>query len=62
VKVYFTTLRGLVDMGYAYAIVGGAGPTDFYTKTIGAIPIPDSSPGIDRDRLKKTGVNEKNAP
>ena len=46
-------MRGLADMGYAYAIIGGAGPTDFYAKTIGAIPIPDSSPGIYRDRLKK---------
>jgi len=38
--------------GYAYAIVGGADKLGFYEKTIGAIEIPGSSPGIYRDRLK----------
>jgi GNAT superfamily N-acetyltransferase len=47
-------MRGLADMGYAYAVIGAAGPVEFYTRTLGAIPIPGSSPGIYRDRLKKT--------
>jgi hypothetical protein len=38
-------------MGYAYAIIGGAGPVDFYQKTVGAIEIEGSVPGIYRDRL-----------
>lgn len=32
--------------GYGYAIVGGAADPAFYTRVAGAIPIPDSSPGI----------------
>jgi predicted N-acetyltransferase YhbS len=34
------------DQGYAYAIIGGVGPADFYAKCAGAIPIPGSTPGI----------------
>jgi GNAT superfamily N-acetyltransferase len=32
--------------GHAYAIIGGVGPSEFYAKTVGAIAIPDSAPGI----------------
>ena len=32
--------------GYAYAIIGGVGPADFYARCVGAIPIPGSTPGI----------------
>ena len=39
-------LSGLREMGYVYAIIGGAGPVRFYQKTVGAIVIPDSEPGI----------------
>jgi GNAT superfamily N-acetyltransferase len=34
------------EQGYAYAIVGGVGPAEFYAKCVGAIPIPGSTPGI----------------
>lgn len=47
------SLWGLREMGYVYAIVGGAGPVHFYQKTVGAIVIPDSEPGIYTDMLKK---------
>ena len=40
-------------MGYVYAIIGNAGPVHFYQKTVGAIIIPDSEPGIYTDSLKK---------
>jgi len=33
-------------MGYAYAIIGDVGPSAFYERTVGAIQIPDSAPGI----------------
>lgn len=36
---------------YAYAVIGWAGPTDFYTKTVGATIIEDSAPGIYRGPL-----------
>lgn len=48
------SLWGLREMGYVYGIIGSAGPTDFYTRTVGAIPIPDSEPGIYTDLLKMT--------
>ena len=39
------SMIGLRELGYAYAIIGAAGPTDFYEKTLGATPIPGSTPG-----------------
>jgi GNAT superfamily N-acetyltransferase len=38
--------------GYGYAVIGGAGPTEFYAKTAGAIIIEDSEPGIYKGMLK----------
>jgi hypothetical protein len=32
--------------GYGYAIIGSVGPTDFYRKAVGAVEIPDLTPGI----------------
>jgi predicted N-acetyltransferase YhbS len=46
-------LNGLKEMGYAYAIIGGAGPTEFYARAVGAVPIEGSAPGIYGDGLKK---------
>jgi len=34
------------DDGYAYAIIGGVGPAEYYSKTVGATVIAGSSPGI----------------
>ena len=46
------SLWSLREMGYVYAIIGAAGPVRFYQKTVGAIIIPDSEPGIYTDSLK----------
>jgi predicted N-acetyltransferase YhbS len=46
------SLIALREMGYVYAIIGAAGPVDFYRNTVGAIAIPDSEPGIYTDLLK----------
>ena len=46
-------LNAMAHQGYAYAIIGGAGPIDFYAKTVGAVPIEGSSPGIYRGLLKE---------
>lgn len=46
------SLAALREMGYVYAIIGAAGPVHFYQKTVGAIVIPDSEPGIYTDLLK----------
>jgi predicted N-acetyltransferase YhbS len=47
------SLWGLREMGYAYGIIGGAGPVDFYAKHCPATVIPDSEPGIYTDPLRK---------
>ena len=46
------SLWGLRELGYVYAVIGGAGPVEFYERTVGAIVIPDSEPGIYVDLLK----------
>ena len=46
------SLLSLRDLGYVYGIIGGAGPVEFYRRTVGAIVIPDSEPGIYADLLK----------
>ena len=46
------SLWALREMGYVYAIIGAAGPVRFYQKTVSAIIIPDSEPGIYTDALK----------
>ena len=47
------SLFALRELGYVYAIIGAAGPVRFYQKTVGAIIIPDSEPGIYIDKLKQ---------
>ena len=45
-------LWGMREMGYAYGIIAGVGPAEFYTRCCGATLIPDSTPGIYTDMLK----------
>ena len=47
----FKALESLRDMGYAYGIIGGVGPREFYEKNCGAIEIPGSDPGVYSDIL-----------
>ncbi|MFN6269517.1 MAG: GNAT family N-acetyltransferase [Akkermansiaceae bacterium] len=47
----FKSLESLREMGYAYGIIGGVGPRDFYEKNCGAIEIPGSDPGVYADIL-----------
>jgi GNAT superfamily N-acetyltransferase len=46
-------LHAMYAEGYAYAVIGSVGPADFYSKTVGATIIPDSSPGIYRGMLQE---------
>jgi len=39
--------------GYGYAFIGAAGPADFYAKCCGAVPVPDSTPSIWYDMLRR---------
>jgi GNAT superfamily N-acetyltransferase len=50
------SLKGMWDIGYAYAIIGSAGPVKFYEKVVNAIPIENSVPGIYK------GIFRKNNP
>ena len=52
-------LHAMSGGGYAYAVIGGAGPKDFYAKTVGAVEIPGSSPGIYRDFLRPPEPEKK---
>jgi GNAT superfamily N-acetyltransferase len=45
-------LQAMRDVGYGYAVIGAAGPVDFYTRLCGATAIEGSVPGIYRGMLK----------
>ncbi len=47
----YKALEAMREEGYAYAIIGGVGPREFYEKACGAIEIPGSDPGIFADLL-----------
>jgi len=42
----FRCLESMREMGYAYAIIGGVGPQDYYKKVCGAFVIPGSEVGV----------------
>lgn len=46
-------LRAMKEMGYAYAIIGGAAESavDFYEKTVNALIIEGSTPGIYKNSI-----------
>jgi ribosomal protein S18 acetylase RimI-like enzyme len=47
----FACLEAMKQQGFGYAIIGGVGPADFYSKAVGAVPIEGSEPGIYRGLL-----------
>lgn len=47
------TLHLMHSDGYGYAIIGGAGPVEFYEKAAGALVIEDSAPGIYKGMLRE---------
>ncbi len=47
------SLWSLRELGYAYGIIGSAGPVDFYAKTVPIVEILDSKPGIYPPSLSK---------
>ncbi|WP_438030655.1 GNAT family N-acetyltransferase [Sorangium sp. So ce233] len=56
------SLHGLAQMGYAYGIIGGVGPADFYARAVGATLIPDSTPGVYADPLSDTAPHDSTRP
>jgi predicted N-acetyltransferase YhbS len=47
----FACLEDMKQQGFGYAIIGGVGPADYYSKTVGAVRIEGSEPGIYRGLL-----------
>ena len=47
-------LRGMREAGYAYAVIGGAGPVAFYRKRLDVLEIPGSDPGVYKGMLQQT--------
>jgi GNAT superfamily N-acetyltransferase len=47
----FAALEAMRAEGYAYAIIGGAGPVEFYARAVGATAIAGSEPGVYRGML-----------
>lgn len=45
-RLLLESFRAMKAMGYAYAVIGGVAEKEFYVKSVGAIEIPDSAPGI----------------
>lgn len=48
----YSCLNSMKVMGYAYAIIGSAGPVDYYHKTAGATVIEGSEPGIYKNLIR----------
>ncbi len=46
-----TALEQMRALGYAYAVIGGTGPQEFYARTVGATVIDGSDPGFYADIL-----------
>lgn len=47
------SLESLREMGYAYAIIGGVGPAEFYEKAVGAKIIEGSEVSVYENLLRK---------
>lgn len=46
------TLEAMREAGYGYAVIGWAGPVEFFKKTVGATVIEGSDPGVYKNMLK----------
>lgn len=46
------TLKQMYYDGYGYAVIGWAGPVEFFKKTAGAIEIPDSDTSVYKDMIR----------
>jgi GNAT superfamily N-acetyltransferase len=48
------SLESLRELGYAYAVIGGVGPSDFYEKAVGAKIIEGSEVSIYENLIRKS--------
>lgn len=49
--LFLRCMEAMRDEGYAYAVIGSAGPVDYYRKMSGAEVIEGSTPGIYKDLI-----------
>lgn len=52
--LFYHTLVAMKAQGYAYTVIGSAGPVDFYVKAAGALPIPSDKEDIYQGLLRVT--------
>jgi GNAT superfamily N-acetyltransferase len=52
-------LRDMKLKGYGYAIVGAVKDTNYYKNAVGALEIPDSSPGIYHSQIRDSHLKIK---
>lgn len=50
--LFYHTLAAMKAQGHAYAIIGSAGPVDFYVNAVGAMPIPSDNEDIYQGLLR----------
>lgn len=50
--LFYHTLAAMKAQGYAYAIVGSAGPVAFYVNAVGAVPIQADKEDVYQDLLR----------
>lgn len=50
--LFYHALMAMKAQGYAYAIIGSAGPVDFYVNAVGAMPIPSDNEDIYQGLLR----------
>lgn len=52
-SLLFRCLENMREMGYAYAVIGGVGPAEFYTKVCGAQVIEGSEASVYADLYRE---------
>ncbi|MGV8952773.1 MAG: GNAT family N-acetyltransferase [Cypionkella sp.] len=58
--LFYHTLIAMKTRGYAYAVIGSAGPVDFYVKAVGAMPIASDGEDIYQGMLRVRSKPEAN--
>jgi GNAT superfamily N-acetyltransferase len=56
------SLHAMREQGYAYAVIGAAGPIDFYRRLVGGLVVPDSWPGLYRGQLREPTGEPEGSP
>jgi GNAT superfamily N-acetyltransferase len=58
-SLLFRCLESMRDMGYGYAIIGGVGPAEFYSKACGATVIEGSEGSIYAQLYREMGARSR---